>query len=80
MSQRAGTHFVINLDGVHLPEEVTRRISARLQSAFLEEIAQLDLAPKLVFRIPKPWPGLWIDELSALKVPAVPEVMVEVRR
>jgi hypothetical protein len=74
MAEAATTEFVIRLDGLSIPDKQARRINARLQAAFLEEVAQLDLADNLVFRFPKEWYGIWVDDVRRLKLPEIPHV------
>ena len=74
MAEEQTTEFVIRLEGLSIPDKQARRINARLQSAFLEEVAQLDLADNFVFRFPKEWYGIWIDDLRRLGLPEIPNV------
>lgn len=80
MEQDQTTEFVIRFEGLSIPEKQARKINARLQSAFLEEVAQLDLADNLVFRFPKEWYGIWIDDLRRLKLPEIPNVKTDIGR
>jgi len=79
-TKKAGSEFIVKLDGLKLTREVETRINKEIQSAVLREIAGIDTGGDFSARIRyKEWLGIWLRR-NAFDVirPGQKEVILEV--